>query len=37
MQIENIPSAENPRIGRLTPLSVIAALKRLSSPLAVGT
>jgi predicted dinucleotide-utilizing enzyme len=37
MQIENIPSAENPRTGRLTPLSVIAALKRLSSPLAVGT
>ncbi len=37
MQIENVPSAENPRTGRLTPLSVIAALKKLSSPLAVGT
>ena len=24
MQIENVPSAENPRTGRLTPLSVIA-------------
>ena len=37
MQIENVPSAENPRTGRLTPLSVIAALKKLASPLAVGT
>jgi aspartate dehydrogenase len=37
MQIENVPSAENPRTGRLTPLSVIAALKKMSSPLAVGT
>jgi aspartate dehydrogenase len=37
MQIENVPSAENPKTGRLTPLSVIAALKKLASPLAVGT
>ena len=37
MQIENVPSAENPRTGRLTPLSVIAALKKLTSPLAVGS
>jgi aspartate dehydrogenase len=37
MQIENVPSAENPKTGRLTPLSVIAALKKLTSPLAVGT
>jgi aspartate dehydrogenase len=37
MQIENVPSAENPRTGRLTPLSVIAALRKLSSPLAIGT
>ena len=37
MQVENVPSAENPRTGRLTPLSVIAALKKLSSPLAIGT
>jgi aspartate dehydrogenase len=37
MQIENVPSAENPRTGRLTALSVIAALKKLASPLAIGT
>ena len=37
MQIQNVPSAENPRTGQLTSLSVIAALKKLSSPLAIGT
>jgi aspartate dehydrogenase len=37
MQIENVPSVENPRTGRLTALSVVAALKKLSSPLAIGT
>ena len=37
MQIENVPSEENPRTGRLTALSVIAALKKLASPLAIGT
>jgi len=37
MQIENVPSVENPRTGRLTPLSVIALLQKLSSPLAIGT
>jgi aspartate dehydrogenase len=37
MQIENVPSDDNPRTGRLTALSVIAALKKLVSPLAVGT
>jgi aspartate dehydrogenase len=37
MQIENVPSAENPRTGRLTALSVVAALKKLSGPLAIGT
>jgi aspartate dehydrogenase len=37
MQIENVPSTENPKTGRLTPLSVVAALKKLTSPLAVGT
>ena len=37
MQIENVPSLENPRTGRLTPLSVIALLKKLTSPLAIGT
>jgi aspartate dehydrogenase len=37
MQIENVPSTENPKTGRLTPLSVVAALKKLVSPLAIGT
>jgi aspartate dehydrogenase len=37
LHIENVPSAENPRTGRLTALSVVAALRKLSSPLAVGT
>jgi aspartate dehydrogenase len=37
MQIENVPSAENPRTGRLTALSVVAALKKLSASLVIGT
>jgi aspartate dehydrogenase len=37
MQIENVPTEENPRTGRLTALSVIAALKKLSAPLVIGT
>jgi aspartate dehydrogenase len=37
MQIENVPSDDNPRTGRLTALSVIAALKKLASPFAIGT
>jgi aspartate dehydrogenase len=37
MQIEGVPSLENPRTGRLTPLSVIALLKKLTSPLVIGT
>jgi len=37
LQIENVPSPDNPRTGRLTALSVVAALKKLSGPLAVGT
>jgi len=37
MHIENVPSEENPRTGRLTALSVIAALKKLASPLVIGT
>jgi aspartate dehydrogenase len=37
MQIENVPSVENPKTGRLTPLSVIALLRKLSNPLAIGT
>ena len=36
-QIENVPSVENPKTGRMTPLSVIALLKKLTSPLAIGT
>ena len=37
MTIENIPSPENPRSGRITALSAIAALRGLVSPLKVGT
>jgi aspartate dehydrogenase len=37
MQIENVPTEENPRTGQITALSVIAALKKLAAPLAVGT
>ena len=36
MTIENIPS-ENPRTGRITALSVLAALRRLTAPLVVGS
>ena len=37
MTIENVPSAENARTGRITALSIVAALRRLVSPLTVGT
>ncbi len=37
LRIENLPSVENPKTGRLTPLSVVALLRKLGSPLAVGT
>lgn len=37
MTIENIPSVENPRTGRITALSALAALRRLTAPLVVGT
>lgn len=36
MKIEGVPSAENPRTGKLTPLSVIATLRGLTSPLRIG-
>ena len=36
MRIENIPS-ENPKTGRITALSVIAAIRKLTAPLRVGT
>jgi aspartate dehydrogenase len=37
MTIANVPSDENPATGRITALSVIAALRRLTAPLVVGT
>lgn len=37
MTIENTPSAENPRTGTITALSVIAALRRMTAPLVAGT
>lgn len=37
MKIENVPSEENPRTGKLTALSVIAALRGLTAPMRIGT
>jgi aspartate dehydrogenase len=37
MQIENVPTDENPRTGKITALSVLAALRRLTAPLVVGS
>ncbi|MGI9388398.1 MAG: aspartate dehydrogenase, partial [Methyloligellaceae bacterium] len=37
MTIENRRTAENPRTGRITALSTMAALRRLTSPLVVGS
>lgn len=37
LKIENVPTEENPRTGKLVALSVLAALKRLVSPLSIGT
>ena len=37
MTIENVPSAENPATGRITPLSIIATLRSLAAPLRVGS
>lgn len=37
MQIRNVPSEENPRTGRITALSVIACLRRMTDTLVAGT
>jgi aspartate dehydrogenase len=37
MTIRNIPTDENPRTGRITALSVVAALRRLVDPLVIGS
>jgi aspartate dehydrogenase len=37
LSIENVPSAENPKTGKIVALSVLAALRKLHAPLAVGT
>ena len=37
MQIENVPTDENRRTGKITALSVLAALRRLTAPLVVGS
>ena len=37
MAIENVPSAENPRTGRITALSTVAALRALVAEFKVGT
>ncbi|MEX0343356.1 MAG: aspartate dehydrogenase [Rhizobiaceae bacterium] len=37
LSIESIPSPDNPRTGLMTPLSVLAALRRLVAPISVGT
>lgn len=37
LEIENIPTDENPATGRITALSVIAVLRSLSAPLKIGS
>jgi aspartate dehydrogenase len=37
MRIENVPSEDNPKTGKITPLSMLACLRGLVSPLKVGT
>mgnify|MGYP002403434746 CR=1 FL=1 len=37
MEIANIPSVENPKTGKITALSIIAALKTLSGAVRIGT
>lgn len=36
MKIENTPSEENPKTGRITPLSIISTLKKLTAPMVIG-
>jgi aspartate dehydrogenase len=33
----NIPTEENPKTGKITALSVIATLRRLTAPVRIGT
>lgn len=37
MTIRNVPTTENPRTGRITALSVIACLRRMTDPMVAGT
>ncbi|MEM7211566.1 MAG: aspartate dehydrogenase [Pseudomonadota bacterium] len=37
MCVRNIPSVENPRTGKITALSVIACLQRMTAPMVAGT
>jgi aspartate dehydrogenase len=37
MSINNIPTTENPATGKITALSVVAALKKMCSPIRIGT
>ena len=37
MKIENVPTEENPRTGRITAPSILATLRGLVAPLRVGT
>lgn len=37
MEIRNIPSADNPKTGKITALSVVAALRKLGSSVRIGT
>ncbi|APZ51145.1 aspartate dehydrogenase [Salipiger abyssi] len=36
LKIENIPTEDNPKTGKITPLSVISTLRRLSAPVVIG-
>ena len=37
IKIQNVPSPSNPKTGVITALSTLAALKKITSPLKVGT